>query len=120
MLMTTTDVAPRRRSRKRIGVVSPKEFCRAIWECKRVLAGPNTPQGVQTLQLGILLTHFIRLNPDSIDFEEQIEEIVNDERPRRAMMRSAAKQVLRAWRAQRWDREDDGTLIILETSGRGI
>lgn len=109
----------RRRSRKRIGVVTPKEFCRALWERRRVLAGPSTPQGIQTLQLGILLTHFIRLNPDGLDFEEQLEEIAKDERPRRAMLRTASKQVLRAWRAQRWDRTEDGTLVIVELPSRG-
>ncbi len=110
----------RRRSRKRIGTVTPKEFCRALWEKRRVLAGPSTPQGIQTLQLGILLTHFIRLDPDPLDFEEKLEEVVDDERPRRQMLRTAAKQTLRAWRAQRWDRIDDGTLVILDTPSRRI
>ena len=117
MVAATTGVR-RRRSRKRIGVVTPKEFCRALWEKRRVLAGPSTPLGVQTLQLGILLTHFIRANPDALDFEEQLEEIAKDERPRRAMLRLAGKQVLRAWRAQRWDRLEDGTLVIVELPGR--
>lgn len=117
MLTETTGIV-RRRSRKRIGVVSPKEFCRALWERRRVLAGPSTPQGIQTLQLGILLTHFIRMNPDPLDFEEQIEEIVKDDRPRRALLRQAAKQTLRAWRAGRWDRLDDGTLVIQDLPGR--
>ena len=117
MVATTVEVK-RRRSRKRIGLVTPKEFCRALWERKRVLAGPNTPLGIQTLQLGILLTHFIRLNPDGMDFEEQLEQIAEDERPRRLMLRTAGRQVLRAWRAQRWDRIEDGTLVILDAPGR--
>lgn len=116
MITATTGV--RRRSRKRIGVVTPKEFCRALWEKRRVLAGPSTPLGIQTLQLGILLTHFIRLNPDPLDFEEQLEEIAKDERPRRALLRQASKQTLRAWRAARWDRDDDGTLVLLDVPGR--
>jgi hypothetical protein len=117
-MVTATTGVTRRRSRKRIGNVTPKEFCRALWERRRVLAGPSTPLGIQTLQLGILLTHFIRVNPDALDFEEQLEEIAGDERPRRAMLRQAGRQVLRAWRAQRWDRLDDGTLVILELPGR--
>ena len=117
-MMTATTGVARRRSRKRIGLVTPKQFCRALWERRRVLAGPSTPQGIQTLQLGIVLTHFIRLNPDPVDFEEQLEELVKDERPRRAMLRQAAKQTLRAWRAGRWDRLDDGTLVILDLPGR--
>ena len=52
MVAAETGVA-RRRSRKRIGVVTPKEFCRALWERRRVLASPSTPLGIQTLQLGI-------------------------------------------------------------------
>lgn len=119
--MVTTAIntgVARRRSRKRIGTVTPKEFCRALWEKRRVLAGPSTPIGVQTLQLGILLTHFIRVNPDSLDFEEQLEEIAADARPRRQMLRQAGKQVLRAWRAQRWDRTDDGVLVIVDLPGR--
>jgi hypothetical protein len=117
-MLTETTQTTRRRSKKRIGVVSPKEFCRALWERRRVLAGPSTPQGIQTLQLGILLTHFIRENPDPLDFEEQLEEIVKDERPRRALLRQAAKQTLRVWRAGRWDRLDDGTLVIEDVPGR--
>ncbi|TAK20471.1 MAG: hypothetical protein EPO26_18020 [Chloroflexota bacterium] len=117
MLTATTGIA-RRRSRKRIGVVTPKEFCRSFWEKRRVLAGPSTPIGIQTLQLGILLTHFIRLNPDAMDFEEQLEEIAEDERPRRALLRNAGRQALKVWRAQRWDRLDDGTLVILDSPGR--
>lgn len=117
-MVAAATTTTRRRSRKRIGTVTPKEFCRALWEKRRVLAGPSTPLGIQTLQLGILLTHFIRENPDGIDFEDELEQIVSDERPRRAMLRTAAKQTLRAWRAQRWDRLEDGTLVILETSGR--
>jgi hypothetical protein len=117
-MVTATIGATRRRSRKRIGTVTPKEFCRALWEKRRVLAGPSTPLGIQTLQLGILLTHFIRANPDSLDFEEQLEEIASDDRPRRNMLRQAAKTTLRAWRAQRWDRTDDGTLVIIDLPGR--
>jgi hypothetical protein len=117
-MITATRGVARRRSRKRIGIVTPKEFCRALWERRRVLAGPSTPLGIQTLQLGILLTHFIRENPDSLDFEEHLEELLKDERPRRALLRQAAKQTLRAWRAQRWDRLDDGTLVIIDTAGR--
>lgn len=117
-MVTATTGVVRRRSRKRIGTVTPKEFCRALWEKRRVLAGSSTPQGIQTLQLGILLTHFIRLNPDQFDFEDQLEEIAADERPRRTMLRTAGRQVLRAWRAQRWDRLDDGTLVMLDTPGR--
>jgi hypothetical protein len=117
-MLTDTTPTVRRRSRKRIGVVTPKEFCRALWERRRVLAGPSTPQGIQTLQLGILLTHFIRENPPALDFEEQLEEIVNDERPRRALLRQAAKLTLRSWRAGRWDRLDDGTLVIQDVPGR--
>ena len=83
-----------------------------------MLAGPSTPLGIQTLQLGILLTHFIRANLDPFAFEERLEEIAADERPRRAMLRQAAKATLRAWRAQRWDRLDDGTLVILDLPGR--
>lgn len=118
MVAAATTGVTRRRSRKRIGVVTPKEFCRALWERRRVLASPSTPLGIQTLQLGILLTHFIRINPDSLDFEEQLEEIAADERPRRAMLRQAGRQVLRAWRAQRWDRLEDGTLVIIDLPGR--
>ena len=117
-MVTAATATTRRRSRKRIGTVTPKEFCRALWEKRRVLAGPSTPLGIQTLQLGILLTHFIRANPDSFDFEEQLEEIANDERPRRAMLRQSAKATLRAWRAQRWDRLEDGTLVIVDLPGR--
>jgi hypothetical protein len=110
-MITATRGVARRRSRKRIGIVTPKEFCRALWERRRVLAETSTP-------LGILLTHFIRQNPDPLDFEEHLEEILKDERPRRALLRQAAKQTLRAWRAQRWDRLEDGTLVIPETAGR--
>ncbi|HEV8635261.1 MAG TPA: hypothetical protein VG370_13600 [Chloroflexota bacterium] len=117
-MITATTGGARRRSRKRVGVVTPKEFCRALWERRRVLAGPSTPLGIQTLQLGILLTHFIRQNPDPLDFEERLEEILQDERPRRALLRRAAKQTLRAWRAQRWDRLGDGTLVLADTPGR--
>jgi hypothetical protein len=117
-MVTATTATPRRRSRKRIGTVAPKEFCRALWEKRRVLAGPSTPLGVQTLQLGILLTHFIRANPDAFAFEDQLEEIAGDERPRRVMLRQSAKLTLRAWRAQRWDRLEDGTLVILDAPGR--
>ena len=116
--MVTTTTTTRRRSRKRIGVVTPKEFCRALWEKRRVLAGPSTPLGIQTLQLGILLTHFIRGNPGPLEFEDQLEEIAGDEHPRRAMLRQAAKTALRAWRARRWDRLEDGTLVILDLPGR--
>src|ERR671931_1125170 len=103
-MITATTGGARRRSRKRVGVVTPKEFCRALWERRRVLAGPSTPLGIQTLQLGILLTHFIRANLGPLEFEDQLEEIAADERPRRAMLRQAAKTTLRAWRARRWDR----------------
>jgi len=72
-MLTDTIQTTRRRSKKRIGVVTPKEFCRALWEKRRVLAGPSTPLGIQTLQLGILLTHFIRANLDQFAFEEQLE-----------------------------------------------
>jgi hypothetical protein len=117
-MVTAATATTRRRSRKRIGTVTPKEFCRALWEKRRVLAGPSTPLGIQTLQLGILLTHFIRANLDQFAFEEQLEEIANDERPRRAMLRQSAKATLRAWRAQRWDRLEDGTLVIMDLPGR--
>jgi hypothetical protein len=117
-MVTAATATTRRRSRKRGGAVPPKEFCRALWEKRRVLAGPSTPQGVQTLQLGILLTHFIRANPDPLEFEYQLEEIASDERPRRTMLRQAAKATLRAWRAQRWDRLADGTLVIVDLPGR--
>jgi hypothetical protein len=117
-MVTAATATTRRRSRKRIGTVTPKEFCRALWEKRRVLAGPSTPLGVQTLQLGILLTHFIRANPDPFEFEEQLEQISADDRPRRVMLRQAAKGSLRTWRAQRWDRTDDGTLVIVDQPGR--
>ena len=117
MVAAATGVA-RRRSRKRIGVVTPKEFCRALWERRRVLASPSTPLGIQTLQLGILLTHFIRANPETLEFEDQLEQIAGDDRPRRALLRQAAKTTLRAWRARRWDRLEDGTLVILDLPGR--
>lgn len=111
-------MATRTSRRTRVGTVTPKEFCRALWERRRVMASPSTPLGVQTLQLGILLLHFMRANPESLDFEEQLEEIVADERPRRLMLRQSGRQVLRAWRAQRWDRLDDGTLVILDSPRR--
>lgn len=117
-MIAATTALTRRRSRKRIGLVTPKELCRALWEQRRVLAGPSTPQGIQTLQLGILLTHFIRENPDPLDFEDALEEIAADERPRRAMLRAAAKQTLRVWRTERWDRDDEGTLMLLDLPGR--
>jgi len=117
-MVTATPATTRRRSRKRIGTVTPKEFCRALWEKRRVLAGPSTPLGIQTLQLGILLTHFIRANLDPFEFQDQLEEIANDDRPRRTLLRQAAKTALRAWRAQRWDRLEDGTLVILDLPGR--
>ena len=116
--MTTTTTTTRRRTRKRIGPVTAKEFCRALWEKRRVLAGPSTPLGIQTLQLGILLTHFIRANLDPLEFEDRLEEIASDERPRRTMLRQAAKTTLRAWRARRWDRLEDGTLVIVDLPGR--
>ena len=37
---------------------------------------------------------------------------------RRSMLRQAGRQVLRAWRAQRWDRLEDGTLVIIDLPGR--
>ena len=90
-MVTTTPTTARRRSRKRIGVVAPKEFCRALWEKRRVLAGPSTPLGIQTLQLGILLTHFIRANPEALDFEDQLEQIA-ERRPTAAGAAAPGRQ----------------------------
>lgn len=110
MVATIQRRAPRRQS----DAVTPKEFCRALWEQRRTLAEPTTPLGVRTLQLGILLTHFIRANPTSGAFEVALEEIAHDENPRREMLRLSARQVLRLWRARRWLRAGDGHLTVID------
>ena len=116
--MVATAERPRLRRRRSAEAVSPKEFCRALWEQRHVQADPTSPTGIRTLQLGILLSHFIRHDPSPEAFEVELEELADDERPRRSMLRLAARQVLRLWRARRWTRAHDGRLTIRERRPR--
>lgn len=118
MVATSTRVG--RHYRRPASAVTPKEFCRALWEQRRASAEPTTPAGVRTLQLGILLNHFIRLDPSPEAFEVGLEEVVGDARIRRAMLRTAARQVLRLWRSRRWRRAADGRIEIGDRAHRPL
>jgi hypothetical protein len=110
-------VSPARRQ-SNLQSVQPKEFCQALWEAARGAVDPRTLTGVRTLQLGIVLAHFIRTNPDPFEFEAALEDLTRDPRPQRALLRTVARQVLRLWRNRRFYRAPDGRLVVPWPPGR--
>jgi hypothetical protein len=96
--------------------VSPREFCQSLWNQRRGFIEDRTRRGLEDIQLGILLIFFANQDPSAEAFEAQLRTLIGDDsRERRALIRTAARRILRSWSSSKWTRDADGRLVMIES-----